>query len=134
MFKTRTHIWWSTAGLFTIISAIGLCARMFGWYDEYWCTDVVLHTLSGGMFGLFWLGLTFEENYKSKFILLLTLAMAGVFGSYIWELWEFCGTWILPGIAIAYVPMLGDSLSDMACGMFGALIIALTYWQMIVKR
>lgn len=128
MFETRKRIWYVTAGLFAIICVIGLCARLFGWYDHYWFTDVILHTLAGGMFGLFWLGLTYGEYSNSRFIFLLTVAMAGVFGSYLWELWEFCGTYILPGIAIAYVPMLGDSLSDMACGMLGALIVGFMYW------
>jgi hypothetical protein len=127
MFETRIRIWWWTTGMLATISIIGLCARTFGWYHEYWFTDVFLHTLSGAMFALFWLGLSFGEKYQSKAILSLTLAMAGVFGSYFWELWEFGGAYILPGIAIAYVPDLGDSLGDIACGMFGGLIIALIY-------
>lgn len=127
MFKIRARIWWLTAGLFLFISVMGLCAHTFGWYHKYWFADIVLHTLSGGMFALFWLGLSYKEKYKSKLILLLTLTMAGVFGSYIWELWEFGGAYILPGIAIAYAPNLSDALGDIACGMFGALVVAITY-------
>lgn len=128
MFNKRIRLWWSTVGLLALISVMGLCARLFGWYHEYWFTDVILHTLSGGMFALLWLSLSFGEKYKSKVIFFLTLAMAGVFGSYFWELWEFGGTYILPGIAIAYIPNLGDSLSDIACGMVGAVITALACW------
>ncbi|HUQ29901.1 MAG TPA: hypothetical protein VM103_00030 [Candidatus Paceibacterota bacterium] len=134
MFISRTRLWWSTAGLLAFISVIGLFARQLGWYHEYWFTDVILHTLSGAMFALFWLGLSFEEKYKSKIVFFLTLAMAGVFGSYFWEVWEFGGIYILPEVAIAYIPNLSDSLSDIACGMLGALIIALTYWPRVSNR
>lgn len=133
MFASRTRLWWSAAGLLAIISVIGLFARLLGWYHEYWFTDVVLHTLSGGVFALLWLGLSFEEDYRSKVISFLTLAMAGVFGSYFWEVWEAAGTYILPGIAIAYEPNLGDALSDIACGMFGALMVGFAY-ELQVRR
>jgi hypothetical protein len=134
VFISRTRLWWSTVGLLAIISVIGLCARLLGWYQEYWFTDVILHTLSGGMFALFWLSLSFEEKYRSKVIFFLTLAMAGVFGSYFWEVWEAGGTYILPGVAIAYEPNLSDTLNDIACGMFGALVIALIYWPKFLSR
>ena len=134
MLDTRAHLWWSTAGLLALISVLGLCARLLGWYHEYWFTDVILHTLSGSMFALFWLGLSFKETYTSKLIFFLTLAMVGVFGSYFWEVWEFGGTYLLPGIAIAYEPNLGDALSDIACGMFGALAVALVYQLRVRNR
>ncbi|MEO6536218.1 MAG: hypothetical protein ABIT47_00865 [Candidatus Paceibacterota bacterium] len=134
MLKTRTRIWWSTAVLLAFISVAGLCAHALGWYQEYWFADVILHTLSGGMFGLFWLGLTYKEEYKSKLIFILTITMAGVFGSYFWELWEFGGAYILPGIAIAYLPDLADTLSDIACGMCGALIVGVMYFLQTSKR
>jgi hypothetical protein len=134
MFKTRTRIWWQTAVLFAIISVIGLCAHAFGWYQEFWYMDIILHTLSGVMFGLFWLGLTYKEKIESNFISLLTITMAGVFGSFLWELWEFGGAYILPGIAIAYTPDLADSLGDIACGMGGAFVLAVMNWLISTRR
>lgn len=107
---------------------------MLGWYQEYWFTDIILHTLSGGMFGLFWVWFTYKEAYRSKFIFLVTVTMAGVFGSFFWELWEFGGAYILPGIAIAYEPNLADSLGDIACGMLGAFVVSLVYIPSLTKR
>lgn len=134
MFETRNHIWWSTAVLLAIISILGVCAHSLGWYHEYWFADIFLHTLSGVMFAFFWIALSYDETHTSKLIFLVTLTMAGVVGSYFWELWEFGGAYILPGIAIAYEPNLADSLGDIACGMVGAMVVAGMSWSKISKR
>ncbi len=128
MFKIRSKIFGVTSVLFIAISILGVCAHSLGWYQDYWYADIILHTLSGIMFALFWIGSTYNETPKSKLSYLISIVMAGVFGSYLWELWEFGGAYILPGIAIAYTPNLADSLGDIVCGMFGALFIAGIYW------
>lgn len=134
MLTSRTHIWCITAVLFTIICVGGICAHTLGWYHEFWFADIVLHTLSGVMLGLFWIGLTYKETVRSNLVFLLAVVMAGVFGSYVWELWEFGGAYILPGIAIAYAPDLRDCLSDIACGMVGGLLVGGIYLLTIRKR
>jgi hypothetical protein len=134
MFKTRRSLWWSAAGLTAVVAIVAFFARLLGWYGAYWFTDVILHTISGVTLAFFWLALTYKEKYASKFTFFLTLAMAGAFGSYFWEVYEYIGIYFVPEAAAFYVPELGDSLGDIGCGILGALAVALIYWPKARNR
>lgn len=106
-----------------IIVAVGTqLTRHFGWYSTYWFTDVILHTLSGMMFALLWASLT-ERRIDSRWVLFITCITFAVFGSVLWECWEYWGYLLKPDFARFYIPDIADSLGDIMSGALGAVLI-----------
>ncbi len=97
-------------------------SRKTGYYNSFWFTDILLHILSGVGFGFIFLALLNNQKV-SKLVLSLSLVSFCVFGSYIWELWEFSGWRLIPSDLPFYNPILSDSLGDIACGMGGGLLV-----------
>jgi hypothetical protein len=108
-------------------------ARAIGWYTDYWFTDVVLHTLSGVMFGSFWLWYMNKENIRNKWVVFFSIITFAVFGSVAWEFWEFSGWKITPSHTQFYIPELDDSLNDILCGMLGSMIVSIYSYIRINK-
>ena len=108
------------AALFVVVAIGSFLARRFGWYADYWFTDVILHTISGVMFGLLWAGFASRTLFSSKIVFAIGMISVGVLGSFLWEVWELWGSIIFPAFTTNYVPNLADSLKDIACGMLGA--------------
>jgi len=106
--------------IFILVTIAAFLGRHYGLYAEFWYYDIILHTLSGMAMGAVWLWLVRKEKYKNRWLLLLSVIMAGVFGSFLWEVWEYVGTYFMPASAEFYMPELGDSLGDIACGLAGA--------------
>lgn len=110
--------------LFVLVGIVTLVTRHFGWYNVYWFADVILHTVSGIAFGLMWIGVQ-ERKSQTLLTLLLGTTSFATLGSVLWEFWEFAGWRITPSHARFYIPELGDTLSDVFCGIIGGLLIAL---------
>lgn len=92
-----------------------------GWYSEYWFTDITLHTISG-----VWLALLAISFLKDRgFILLVSATSFAVFGSVLWEFWEFAGWRLTPAQVPFYIPQLPDTLGDICCGMVGGFVVSL---------
>lgn len=102
-------------------------ARSYGWYSNYWYTDILMHILAGVMFGLFWLGLTRTKSYNNRLSLYGSIVMAAVFGSFVWEIWELYGNKFFPTFTVHYIGTLSDALSDIACGLFGGILLAIAH-------
>lgn len=107
-----------TAAVFVIVGIITYFARSLGWYNDYWYTDVFLHTLSGVGFGIFWIGLS-KKSTASFLVITLGAVSFAALGSVLWEFWEFAGWRITPSHTQFYFPGLADTLSDIACGLAG---------------
>jgi hypothetical protein len=112
------------ASLFVLVGLGSWAAKSFGFYSEYWFTDVILHALAGLAFGFIWTGLT-AKTARSKVVIIVGAAGLAVLGSVLWEVWEYAGWQIIPGKMRAYVPELGDSLADILCGLLGGLAAGL---------
>lgn len=111
--------------LFAVVGIGTLLCRSFGWYNEYWFADIVLHTLSGLGFGFAWLWLC--RGRVPALIAGIGAIGFACLGSVIWEWWEFFGWHITPSHARFYIPELGDTLGDIACGVLGGIISSFSY-------
>lgn len=107
--------------LFILVAGGSYFARSFGWYNDYWFTDVILHTISGVALGCAWFGITYKSDQPFWMRLLGALSFA-VCGSVVWEWWEFFGWRITPSHTQFYIPELGDTLGDVACGLVGGVL------------
>jgi hypothetical protein len=121
MVRNHKLLFWSLALLIIQIAAFPI-VRAYSLYSRFWYTDVVLHIEAGLMFGLFWLWII-RRSSASNLLKYTTAITASVFGGFLWEVWELIGWTIVPGKTQNYIPDLGDSLSDIACGMLGAIIL-----------
>lgn len=61
-------------------------------------------------------------GWRSNWLRFFSVVAAAVLLSYVWEIWEYAGHYILPASAEFYKPLLGDTLADMGSGAFGGLI------------
>lgn len=120
--------------IFALVGVGSFLSRYLGWYNSYWFADVILHTLSGVGFGLVWLGLIRTE--QSVFIRILGTVSFAALGSTLWEFWEYAGWRITPSQTRFYIPELGDTLSDVICGIIGGLLCCTTYllYRRIIKE
>jgi hypothetical protein len=107
--------------LLLVVSAGSFLSRHFGWYSTYFFTDIILHTLSGIMFGYLWLAFINKSNISSL-ITFSTIILFAVFGSFLWEVWEYGGYVFFPAHVEFYKPEIGDSLGDIASGMLGGIL------------
>jgi hypothetical protein len=97
-----------------------LISRKNAYYANFWYVDILLHISAGIALGLFWIGLVGKPNRKSEYV---SIILFSVFGSFLWELWEFSGLHIIPD-KIIYKPTLSDSLGDIVSGMSGGLLVS----------
>lgn len=105
-----------------------LSAVYFSLYWKYPATDIILHTLAGVMFGLFWLSLV-EGKIESKFLLLVTMLTFAMSAAYLWEAWEFMTYELeITPIKRAYTPLVSDVLSDIFSSFIGGLFVML-FWK-----
>jgi hypothetical protein len=118
----------SSTACFAFVALGSFVSRHMGWYNSYWFTDIVLHTVSGVAFSLIWLGIA---RRSANLISLLGGVSFAVFGSVLWEFWEFGGWKLIGRLTPFYVPQLADTLGDISCGMIGGLLIALI---VVLKR
>lgn len=109
--------------IFVIVGIVTFFSRKLGWYNNYWYTDVILHFLSGVGFGLIWLGL--DKESKKPLATVLACVSFAVFGSVLWEYWEYFGWHITPSHTRYYIPEMGDTLSDTFFGLIGGLVAAI---------
>lgn len=107
--------------LFLVVAVGSFASRHFGWYFNYWFTDIILHTISGIMFGYIWLSFTDRFSIPRALNVFIIILFA-VFGSFLWELWEYAGYVFFPAHVEFYKPEIGDSLGDIASGMLGGII------------
>jgi hypothetical protein len=105
--------------LFAGVAAGSLLSKYFGWYNTYWFTDIILHTISGMAFGFLWIGLQKRTVTSAWFIVLVGAASFATLGSVLWEFWEFAGWRLTPAQVPFYLPQLSDTLGDILCGMIG---------------
>jgi hypothetical protein len=101
-----------------------LISRRRAYYGDYWYADIILHVSAGIALALFWIGLAGRPMKRSEY---LSVVLFAVFGSFLWELWEFSGLHLVPDKLI-YKPTLPDSLGDITSGMVGGIIVSLTSW------
>lgn len=117
----------SSTTLWIAVSIGSALSRRHGWYGTYWYTDIILHTLSGVALGLLWIGVNKKPEQTSRTLYVVSVMSFAVFGSFIWELWEWSGLHFTPSHSQFYKPELGDTLLDITCGGTGGLAVAVTY-------
>jgi len=113
--------------LFIIVAIVALLSRNFGWYNSYWYTDVILHFISGIAFGLLCIALNSKTITSSPFVFFISIVSFAVFGSVLWEFWEYAGWHLTPSHTQFYIPQLADTLSDIFCGLIGGVCSGLLY-------
>jgi hypothetical protein len=112
--------------LFSVVALGAWAARSWGWYNEYWFTDIALHVIAGIALGLLWLSLL-GRSFPYRHILLLSTISFAVFGSVLWEFWEWGGWFFFPAYTDFYVPSYTDTLGDITCGLCGGIVADLAY-------
>jgi hypothetical protein len=113
--------------VFVAVATGSLFSRLYGLYDAYWFTDIVLHTLSGVGFGFLWLFLGKREI--SRFMVALGSVSFAVFGSLLWEYGEL-GAWkFIPFYAPFYSPNFFDTVGDITSGLVGGALSSLTVFR-----
>lgn len=119
----RTYFY-SSSAIFGIVTLGAWLSRTLGWYNDYWYTDVILHILSGIALGLLWVAINQKNHNVSWFALSVGMISFAVFGSSLWEFWEFAGWMIIPSHTQFYLGTLNDTLLDVFCGMVGGVASA----------
>jgi hypothetical protein len=113
---------WASLVLFAVQIFSYAVLRPLGLYSRFWYADILLHIMAGAMFASLFIWLTRRSEFPIWLSLALS-AMSAVFGSFLWELWEF-GGWRLQGFEMPYyLPELGDTLGDMLAGLAGGVIL-----------
>lgn len=117
------YYFYTSSFLFGLVGLGAWLSRSMGWYNDYWYTDVILHTLSGAALGFLWIVIS-QKDVSSKIVLCVGVVSFTVFGSVLWEFWEFAGWMITPSRTQFYLGKLDDTLLDIFCGAIGGLISA----------
>lgn len=113
---------YASAFIFAIVAVGAWLSRTLGWYNDYWYTDVILHTLSGIALGLLWISINQKNVPSSSFIFYVGAISFATFGSVLWEFWEFAGWVITPSHTQFYLGTLNDTLGDIFCGAIGGIL------------
>lgn len=125
-----------SAFLFGIVALGALLSRTLGWYNDYWYTDVILHTISGIALGFLWIVISQKNHPSFWFVFTVGIVSFAVFGSVLWEFWEFAGWMITPSRTEFYLGTLNDTLLDILCGAIGGLVSAFSFFaiQFSIKK
>jgi len=126
------------AGVVVIITLVHFLAVSFKLYEQtVWIVDGPLHLVSGVVLGMVWL-LALQVfssrnilELSSPFLVATSIAGFALFGSFIWELFEFSFWKLLPEYATAYKlysPTPTDLLSDISFGFIGGVIMGTIYY------
>lgn len=129
--------YYSSGILFALVALFSFLSRREAWYNTYWYTDVILHFTSGVALGLLWIALTKNDANRlqtSSLLFIIGAISFAVFGSVLWESWEFAGWRITPSHTQFYIPELGDTLSDVFCGLLGGVLAATIYMILLLRR
>jgi len=135
MIRLRTII-----TLTVILTALHLAAIFLGLYRGKVWVDIPLHLIGGALLGLFWIWLLEQSSTRHKFgepsPLFIGFSITGfsLFGSFLWEIWEFLFSTLASGPAFflkIYSFTVSDVLSDMFFGIIGGAAVAL--WNNIRK-
>lgn len=109
--------------LFLLISLLHFLFAKQQWY-RFYGLDLALHFLGGIGFALGWLWLNDLLQRKVDYF---SVIMFALFGSFIWELYEFSVSSLLPKLAQTaawYSPSVSDVLSDMFAGLIGGIVVS----------
>jgi hypothetical protein len=123
---TKTYLYISCI-IFGAVTLGALLSRSLGWYNDYWYTDVILHTLSGIALGFLWVAANHKNRDSSWFVFGIGVVSFATFGSVLWEFWEFAGWMITPSRTQFYLGTLNDTLLDIFCGAIGGLLSAFSF-------
>lgn len=118
------NYFYASSALFGLVALGAWLSRTLGWYNAYWYTDVILHILAGIALGLLWIVINRKNHASSWLVFCISIISFAVFGSVLWEFWEFAGWWITPSRTQFYLATLDDTLLDILCGAIGGLLSA----------
>ena len=122
--------------LTVLLTALHLLAIVLGLYKGRVWVDIPLHIIGGALLGLFWIWAlgrpSARESFGSPSRLFVGLSIAGfaLFGSFLWEVWEFLFSIFAPEPALflkIYSFTVSDVLSDMFFGIVGGLAVVIFF-------
>lgn len=129
MIRLRTII------IFTVLlTALHLSAIFSGLYQGKVWVDIPLHIIGGMLLGFFWVWVLERSSARqrlgspSKIFIGFSIISFALWGSFLWEVWEFLFSTFASGPALLlkiYSFTVSDTLSDMFFGIVGGLITAL---------
>lgn len=135
MIRIRTII------IFTVLlTALHLSAIFSGLYQGKVWVDIPLHITGGALLGLFWvwileLPLARQKfGLPSKMFIGFSIISFALFGSFLWEVWEFLFSTFASGPALflkIYSFTVSDTLSDMFFGMIGGIAVAIFLYKKV---
>ena len=117
--------------LLVIITILHAIAVYFRFYSAGMPLDKPQHLLAGIVFALIWIWILESKKQKlSKSTLIISTISFAVFGSFIWELFEFAILNLAPTFANKfkiYSPNLAEAITDIVSGLIGGIIASLIY-------
>lgn len=121
------NYFYTSSFIFGIVALGAWLSRTLGWYNNYWYTDMVLHIFSGIALGLLWVAINQKNHPSSSFIFCIGVVSFTVFGSVLWEFWEFAGWLITPSHTQFYLGTLDDTLMDILYGAIGGALSVFSF-------
>tara|TARA_Y100000310_G_C20465506_1_gene707436 strand:+ start:246 stop:644 length:399 start_codon:yes stop_codon:yes gene_type:complete len=122
--------------LVAIITILHIVSVVFGLYSKGIPLDKPQHILAGIVFGLIWIWLLESRKAKlTKPIFIISTISFAVFGSFLWELFEFAILNLAPSFANnfkIYSPNLAEAITDIVSGLIGGAIIG--FWMAYKKK
>jgi hypothetical protein len=123
---------WHILAVTLLVTLLQTFAVVSGHYDgDKIFIDKIEHILGGVGFGLFWLWVLNQRAWSGSLPLVaLSTVMFALFGSFIWELFEFFVSANLAEVSTTlklYSPHLRDALEDMTSGLLGGIVVSLVY-------
>ena len=113
--------------LLVILIAIHFIARSLGLYEGKVWIDIPQHILGGILLAMIWLKIIQHQKIP-KIIVFISIITFSVFGSFVWEAFEFLFWTFFPDYALSlkwFSPTVSDTLSDLFAGFIGGTIVAI---------
>lgn len=120
-----------------VMTIMHVLAVIFDLYEKtVWIVDGPLHFAGGVVLGMFWLWLLqtlYRNTSESLSLFLVAVSITGfaLFGSFVWELFEFSFWKLLPEYATnfkLYSSSSTDLISDLGFGFIGGTVVSFIYY------
>lgn len=133
----KTMSFYQIVIFFAVVSAGHFLAIRLGLYKGKVWVDMPLHVIGGILFGMIgaWILQALPQRFvgsPSPFILIALIGGFSLFGSLLWELYEFAFLSLSPGEAMRlkmYSLSTSDILSDMVMGFLGGTAFAAYFFR-----
>jgi len=124
---------WHILITFSVVTLLQVYAVVTGHYDgDVIFLDKIGHILAGVALGLLWLWILRKKSWTGSLpLVVISIVLFSIAGSFIWELFEFFVSKYLSEVSTTlklYSSHLRDALEDMTSGTIGGAIVSVVYF------